>query len=88
MSNNWTSEILIKEEVKEEVDVVECYIEFKEEFKEEPVDEVKEEPIMDTCKNVKNLDEHIDNALETGSLGLAGIIFNMSWLWVLCCTFI
>ena len=76
MSNNLKYEIPIKEEEEDEddVSVAEIYIEIKEEIKEEPVY---------TCKNGRTLDEHIDTAIETGSLGLAGkcILF---WVMGLC----
>ena len=60
MSNNLKYEI--KEEDEDDGSVAEIYIEIKEELKEEPVD---------ACKNGKTLDEHIDNAIKTCSLGLA-----------------
>ena len=63
MNNKMKYEIPIKEEDDDDVSVAEIYVEIKEEIKEEPVD---------ACKNDKTLDGHIDTAIETGSLGLAG----------------
>ncbi len=65
-------------------EAVECYTckqEYKQEIKQEYEgeckheckDEIKEEPVECVHKRKRTLEEHIDNALQTGSLGLAGI---------------
>ena len=73
MSNSSKCSIRIKQENEEELNVQEIY---KETYKVETEDhdikqEIKEEPV-EVCENVNTLEQNIDSALETGTLGVAG----------------
>ena len=53
----------VKEEVTDETNVLEMYYEIKEEIKDETVE---------YYENVSRMEENIDTAIISGSLGLAG----------------